>query len=357
MGLDALRKAFGDPINQCALCAQMQKDLLPYVANMKSLQDVVELGTHLSEYAFFLGVKQDPTRLAIFNELYTCFSKAKQEHPDEFAASFSHYFQAEHGAIKDFADLCHLERSKSRVPSGLAVKIAFQEIGQIIEGCIQPFARHFLCLLKLSQTDIFPRSFVELDRMDLGDIVAALRKNSNLHCLYTPTPWKLAISQWRNIANHCSYFFNEQTQTVTCTYGRSPKNKVVEIEYGDIHELCKLVNDIFGFHKMTYAFFCLGIPEITGPLERTYGVTPDTIAATIIEVLNTSSLIIVSLDWEASPWELIAIDPLNRNEQELSKILNHIGRFISLIKDCRLFCIIEEQATGRIHTAVIEKIY
>ncbi len=349
-----MRETFGDPIDQHALALQMLNDLKPYIENSEHLQKAIEFGTHLWEFAVFLNVKKDASRLACFNELCTCFLTAKKQHPNDFIASYRHYYKAKNKAIKDYADLFHLERSKSQTPHDLSVKIAFQEIGQLIEGCIQPFARHFLYLINLAQTNMSIRSLADFDRMSLGDVVTALNGKSAFHNLYAPAPWNLSISQWRNIASHCSYSYRKDTQTILCTYGKTGKTKSVELTYADILKLCKAVNDIGCFHKMTDAIFSLGIFDIISPLVSAHDITPDTIVGTIIEFLSSNSLTVVSLNYETSPWELNAIDRLNRSEQQLTHILYHIARFIKIIENNAMVCTIEEKDTGFIRKTLIK---
>ncbi|MDD2337759.1 MAG: hypothetical protein PHD01_14450 [Geobacteraceae bacterium] len=353
MGLSILSDVFGDPVDQEALCSHMARDLAPYVPNVANLRTAIAMGSHLSEYATFLIIKSDGHDFAAFNGLCRLWLHARSTHPLEFAESFKSFYRPKRKAIRDYSDLFHLERPKKSVADDLSVKMAFTEVGQIIEGCIQPFARHFLHLQLLKTPCTLTTSLSGIAGMSLGDVIAGLGRTPALASLYSPPPWGLSLSQWRNIAQHCSYEYSQETEFVTCHYGKSPRLKMIEFPYPQIHDLCKCVNWVYGIHKTAESILNLGVPELSSALEKQSDVTPSSFVSCITEVLHTNSLNVISINLDATPWELIALDPLDRNESQLQPLLNQVAQFTGVLKDCQILFVIKEQGTGRIHTGLI----
>lgn len=352
--LDILRTRFGNPIDYQLLSSQMRKDLSPYVGSRTTIDDVIDTGTHYWEYAIFLKIKEDKDTFTVFNELYRIFKDAQLKNPKQFKESFRHYWHIEHQAIGGYIDHFYLEREKSETPDTLSAKIAFQEIGMSLEGHIQPFARHFLMLSMLSERHKNV-SFSEVDNLSFGQIIHRLQQNQKLKTVYSPQPWNLTISQWRNIAQHLSFRYDTISQSIICTYGKAPKIRELKISYKEIHDLCKTINYIFVIHKTAYCIFTLGISDIVGDLAKTVVISKDGIAAVIVEILLSHSIRLLSFDWQTNPWKLVATDPLNRSEKLLKPIFNKAGRIALIYGDIEINFSVIEEGTGFIHNGMISK--
>ena len=106
---------------------------------------------------------------------------------------------------------------------------------------------------------------------------------------------------------------------------------------------------------MADAVFSLGVPETTESQAKKWQVNKHSIVATILEVLTINSINVIEFDDNTSPWNLVAVDPLNRNEKDLSIVLNQIARFVLLMDNCELRCTIKEELSGKCRTAIIGK--
>jgi hypothetical protein len=329
-------KRYGDPIDIEKLRSDFVTDISPYVHNKSLLEETAKIGTHLWEYAFFLKIKQNKEYKTFFDRLYSCFQDAQLKAPNDFIESYSHFWDDKHKAIRDYSDHFHLERDKDFESKDLlSIKIAFQEIGVALEGCIQPFARHFLCLQMLSKPKPFI-GFGKVDQMTFGNIINDLAQINDFKPIYKPAPWFLSIGQWRNIAQHSKFNYDDIKQCIICEYGTPPNLKEIHLSFDDLHMLCVAVNDIFCIHKVADSIFSLGITDKLAGLSASTSVTPDTVAGAISEILISHSITITNFIWEDDPWILETVDPHNRPQDELESIFNEVARFRPFTNDCRI---------------------
>lgn len=332
--LGILNEQFGDPINIDKYRASLIADWYPFVGDNSILELVSKSGTHTWEYAFFLQIKQNKDLWDCFICLYEIFKKAKLNNPQLFSESFKFFWDSEHKAIRDYSDHFHLERGKNESPDLLSVKVAFQEIGFSLESCIQPFAKHYLALYKIAELKNI-KGFNSFKKMSFGNVINQLSTIYKLNPLYKPQPWNISINQWRNISYHSSFEFDEKTSVITCSYGVYPNTKHLEVTYPEILYLCYSMNLIFGIHKMAYAVFSLGIPEILRGLAQTTEITFDSISATVTEILTTHSFKIVSFSWKSAPWQIELIDQIGHSEKKYKQIINELYRICSIKEDLK----------------------
>jgi len=353
--LKVLEHYFGNPIDEHLLALQMEKDLSPYVHDKQSLSDAIRCRTHLWEYSVFLMIRDRPELWNSFQEFSRIFFAAQESRPDEFSETFLHYFDSLHKSIADAADFFHLERNKTSEPNHLSVKIALNEIGTMLEGCIQPFVRLFQRLLELSEAQTI-RPLNQLDLMSFGQILSEMNSNKLLTIIYNPAPWRLSISQWRNIAYHNNYLYDDSSGRLICKYGKGSSLKEVSLDYLELIELYKILCQTYNVHKTAYCLLSLNISHIITDKIVGLKISVDTVAATIMESLIVGSFYIVSFTWDMPIWKLVIIDQKNRSKKSIEPIMQHLSRFMGILHDkVELDITIKNPLLGRSLHAIISQ--
>lgn len=346
---------FGNPINEHLLALQMEKDLSPYVHDKQSLSDTIRHRTHLWEYSVILMIKERPDLWNAFQEFSRIFFVAQENRSDELSETFLHYFDSLHKSIADAADLFHLERNKTNEPNHFSAKIALNEIGAMLEGCIQPFVRLFHRLLELSEAQAI-RTLSQLDLLSFGQIVSELNSNKLLAPIYNPAPWRLPVSQWRNIVFHNNYSYDDSKGRLICQYGKGSSLKEVSLDYLELIELYKLLCQIYNIHKTAYCLLSLNIKEIITDKIVGMKISVDTVAATIMESLIAGSFYIVSFTWDLPVWKLVVIDQKNRSKKSIEPIMQHLSRFMDILhNNAELDITIKNPLLGRSLHAIISQ--
>ncbi len=92
---------------------------------------------------------------------------------------------------------------------------SFRAIGMLLEANIKPHLNDLLNQVRIIKQRPDPRA--NLSKMSLGDVIEELINSSDLSELLAPPPWHIRLNQWRNIAQHHSFYI--ESDTVICQYG------------------------------------------------------------------------------------------------------------------------------------------
>ena len=146
-------------------------------------------------------------------------------------------------AYDHLVSVATLEGMVTRSNARVFAKSCFRDIGDVIESCLFPFLKIRLNVLRIATAS----DSRDVENLTLGQTIAELALTDAE--LYSPLPFDIRLSQWRNIAFHSSYDVRSR-----CRYGdRHPKR--FECTPTQLLDVLKYTNDVYYVHKVAYELF------------------------------------------------------------------------------------------------------
>lgn len=330
----------GEKLNPREVKGRVFKDFAPYFENPQQLKFALEHNLLLYEYGFFLKMRDVRWFVNLLHELLLIFRKAKDTNPtkcfETIAKHHSALGDAQHNGMQAF----RLEEDKNKERLDLLAKLCFRELGDMIEGSLQPYLLLVLDLYRMSRGKAKPNA--RMAEITLGEAVAELLSSGQFDDAYQPSPWKIRINQWRNIAQHNSYKANNASGLVNCSYGKSKKLRTVTLDRSALLELAVRVHDIIYTHKLAVTlFFDDHVQSISRfmPDVASIEITDDTKESHVYALLYGNGFQVASLENTDSGWTLIAIDTQSRSNPARLEDLNvaiSVFKYFFPTKDIKL---------------------
>lgn len=128
---------------------------------------------------------------------------------------------------------------------------AFRTIGMLIEACLQPLLKALLAQVRIASGASSPNKVLE-DR-ELGKIVDELCAKLMDPELVAPAPWKIRLSQWRNMAQH--HKTHVEDGGIVGVYGVGVNQTEVVLSRTDVLSFAAKLNLIVGTVRGARAIF------------------------------------------------------------------------------------------------------
>ena len=197
------------------------------------------------------------------------------------------------------------------------VKTIFRDVGDLLEGSLQPLVRLRLAMLEVAGVRTGRSSPVST--MTFGDVVHELSSRGAEGGIYHPPPLGLSVNQWRNIANHNNYALKDGR--VTCTYGMPGRQKSVCCTIDDLIELAKYTDTLVFLHKTAYEIFSTDNLNELIPYSPQLEITDYTRDGALAYGLAEARLIVVRAGYSEGLWVLLLIDDCNRDHERAKAAL------------------------------------
>jgi hypothetical protein len=225
--------------------------LSPYFEDKNALLDcALEL---IPAFASISRLESCPIYTKTILSCLDIFRSAKANNSESCFESMASYHSQINHSVSEYWSVFHLEIDKNTLGLDEFVHESFRNIGAIIEDLAKPYYKTILHQLEISKGN--PVSFDEINVKDLGQIINELVKHPVLSSVLSPLPWKISISQWRNIAYHHTYRI--QNNQILCEYGKKSKTQKITL---DKNELLLVINSVFNTFcsfKIAHNFFLL----------------------------------------------------------------------------------------------------
>lgn len=311
------------------------RDLSKYISNKKGLQLAVKSNTINFEYNFWLSMHSEQWFMDGLDQLLDCFHQAKAMDESKcFQAYIDIYPKIDRG-LKNSQQLFHLEGDKSIERLDLFGKVCFREIGDMIEGSLKPFMQFALLMSYIA--DGKNKTGMEIQEMSLGGIVNEFLKTNKFTEIYQPSPWKVPINQWRNIAQHFSFKVDATNLNLECEYGTTNK-KTIKIDRDSLIDLMIKIHAICYLHKIAHLFFFIdNMDDLSGKFSATsFDISEDSIKSHVLSAIISNKFKLLSLKREQD-WDMELLDPIKRRPEARYTALNNIAAaFRLLIRDRNL---------------------
>ncbi len=236
--------------------------LHPYFENSEVLNKLA-INVLAPEAINLLKLKIEPNSLELFEFVLALYKKAKTINKTE---SFNICAQSESSignAMSHYWSCFYLEVPKPDLSIHEYAHEIFRTIGVIVEACLQPFLRDLLQQLRLVRDKKYEP--LEIYSLSLGNVVDELYETIGEKNLMAPSPWRIKINQWRNIAQHHKFIIRENI--IIATYGASKNEKVVHLTRQDLMAVLNKIMSIFRAIKLARTIYVVdNTKEIDFPI-------------------------------------------------------------------------------------------
>lgn len=170
-----------------------------------------------------------------------------------------------------------------------------RNIGVLVESCCKPYLKSLLHQTRILRNE--PVTIADLNALDLGKLVEELIQKSGYGQLFSPPPWNLKLSQWRNIAQHVS--FEIVGGQILCSFGRSNQNNI-SLTRDELFGAAITIKSIFNVLKTAYtAYFMDNFQEIqnSGLLHGNVQVRPEMDVLSFALAVGRQGFEVVDFSW------------------------------------------------------------
>jgi len=246
-------------------------------------------------------------------------------------------------AIRNTASVAFLQEDLDTLPPDVIAKSILRDVGDTLEGSVQPLARLRLDMQGVAGLRV--ATSPPSNSMTFGQAVEELSTRPVKDNVYRPEPYRLTISQWRNIANHNSY--EVKGDIVTCTYGSSQR-KTLRLSIDDLYDFAVYINDLSFTHKIAFEIFSIdNMREIAG-LSPNIEITAHTSNATLAYGLSAAGFTVERVGYGSEAnfgsisWALVLVDDYNRREKEAKAVLQDaVTTYLPLVDAARVVAIVK----------------
>ena len=186
-------------------------DLSAYFENLDRLERVFDVCALRYEHAFLQRNKGFPWVDTTLRLMLKEFRGARDCNASLCFETWGSMMDSVDRGLRNVSVVGSLQLDIDKHGPQLTAKSVLRDVGDVLEGSVQPLAR-----LRLAMQEV---AGIRIDRppsianMTFGDVICELASRE----LEAMSTVGIPVSQWRNIANHNSYTVKDDE--VTCTYG------------------------------------------------------------------------------------------------------------------------------------------
>lgn len=327
---------------------QAAADLSTYFENPATLPRALGSGGLRYEHAF---LQQNHSEPWIDNTLRTILAEFRSARTVDATRCFQvwgNWFEAVDRAIQNTASVAFLQTDVDNLSPEFMAKSVLRDIGDILEGSLQPLAR--LRLDMQGVTSIRSAGAAPVNSMTFGKIIDELASRPKGGDVYRPKPFGLTVSQWRNVANHNSY--KVKGTEVICTYGTPGHHKTIRCPVNDLFDLGRYINNLTFVHKIAFEFFSIdNMADLVPHLPRV-DITEHTADGALAYGLVAAGFSIervgygAEADYGARQWALFLIDEHSRSELEAKAALEDaVSTYILLTGSINVVAFVKSDAS------------
>lgn len=234
------------------LMDQAAAELSPYFENPKRMTDALNAGGLTYEHSFVRRNRETPWVDEAIRMMLTEFRAARQSDAHLCFQTWSSSMEAIDNGIANSALTARLQQDLDELDPALVPKSVLRDVGELLEGSLQPLARLRLAMRGVAGMRTVGDS--DIGQMTFGEVLSELSSREDGGDMYRPPPFEVLASQWRNIAYHSSYVV--KGAEVICTFGR-PFTKRIVCSINDIVRLGEYINCLTFAHKVAFEIFSI----------------------------------------------------------------------------------------------------
>lgn len=227
----------------------IETDLAQYFVNPKHLRNCLRIGGLTYEHAFLK--KNEKWSGQHLPTLLREYRRAQAADEEQLFSVLAQTVSLIDKAYEQNESITKLQDLDTKMNPNVFTKSCLRNMGDLIESCLFPFARIRLMVLEIARGKNLEN--LKVGELGLGQVIAKLLSTDSQ--LYSPEPFGITVSQWRNISHHSSYrVINNSVHIKT---GKNRLGKEFECSISQLVETLQYVNDLYYLHKVVYEFFCV----------------------------------------------------------------------------------------------------
>ena len=226
----------------------VESDLGHLFVNTQHLSNCLSAGGLTYEHAFLKKTeKWSSPRLS---KLLKEYRSAQAIDETRLFAVLANFRPRMDDAYQHVVSIAELEANKANLKLRAFAKSCLRDMGDLIESCLFPFLRLRLKILEIGGK--VNKTNRHIDDLSLGATIDEISPIDPV--LYCPKPFKVSLSQWRNVSHHSSY--KVLGGTIRCEYGKQRHRRQFECSQNQLLEMGKYVNNVYYLHKVANEIFC-----------------------------------------------------------------------------------------------------
>ena len=211
-----------------------------------------------------------------------------------------------------------LQQDVGKLGPEFTTKSVLRDVGDVLEGSLQPLVRLRLAMHEVAGTRI--GSPQNVANMTFGQVISELTSMTSEGAIYHPSPFGIAVSQWRNIANHNSY--SVKGEVVSCTYISRGVEQQFSCTVSDLVELARYVDSLGFLHKVAFEIFSIdNLSHLVAHVPR-LELTEYTKDAALVSGLVDAGFTIINAAYNEGEWALLLMDEYSRDRGGIQKALH-----------------------------------
>jgi hypothetical protein len=209
-----------------------------------------------------LKLQYDDWAYQAFRQCLSIYQSAAKANLAASVDACAQFYEDVVRGMADYWSIWALELDKSNLALEDFRYEAFRNIGSLIESSIQPFLRDLLMQVRIVRGQSV--SVDAIRSLSLGNIANELHGASGVPEVVAPSPWKLRLNQWRNIAQHHSSTTRGDLIVASYREGASPRE--ITLSRGELLSVALRVHKILAVLGGAHSIFVLDHDEQIRPL-------------------------------------------------------------------------------------------
>ena len=323
----------------------IESDLACHFENAAHLSACLGTGGLTYEHAFLTRTHQRSA--PILSMLLQEYRAASATDDHRLFVTLANSHEAIGRAYDHLVSTAMLEGMFTESNTRVLVKSCFGQIGDVIESSLLPFLKIRLNVLRIATRKATDGPNV--DDLSLGQTIDELEQTDA--DTYSPAPFGIRLSQWRNMAFHGNYQL--RGDSVRCWYGK--RREGFACTPAQLQQIAKYVNDIYYVHKVANELFCIDNAEKLIRSSKASGQGPE---ARVFDLdFNTDIILAYSIiacgfriqnaGRKAVRWMLVLEDPHGRTQADAESTLKEaLASYLIQVNSLHLQALIRSGGTN-----------
>ena len=292
-------------------------DLSTYFENPDRLEKAFDGCALRYEHAFLQRNKGFPWVDATLRLMLKEFRGARECNTSLCFKTWGSMMDSVNRGLRNVSVVGSLQMDIEKLGPELTTKSVLRDVGDVLEGSVQPLARLRLAMQKVAGIRIGRPSSIA--NMTFGEVISELASTKIGGDVYRPGPFGIPVSQWRNIVNHNSY--TVKNNEVTCTFGSPGRQKQFSCTVSDLIELARYIDTLGFLHKVAFEIFSIDNLNELIPHTPKLEITEYTRDAVLVYGLAEAEFTIVNAGYKEAEWALLLVDDCRGNQGEIEAAL------------------------------------
>ena len=297
---------------------EVAADLYDYFENPSRLNEVLALGGLYYEHAFLKRHEASEWIDVTLRLMLQEFRNARESDAVSCFQTWCSMMEAVDNGIKNVSLVGHLQPELERLGIELSTKSVIRDIGEILEGSIQPFARLRLSMLEIAGKRL--DSVRPIAEKSFGEVINELASIRPIGNIYSPGPFYILVNQWRNIANHNSYTISGGN--IVCTYGSVGRTQQIFCTFEQLIEIARQIDTLGFLHKVAFEIFSIDNLRELLPYVPRVEITEYSRDAVLVRGLTQAGFSIIKAGCVQREWTLVLAEHTQRSRSEIEAALH-----------------------------------